>query len=135
MFTVAVFVGATLMKQLNIQNRAKIETIGLKAYFEPECINEVTYLNWDIIEQQKNYTIYLKNIGLTNITLTMTTTEWNPINVSNYVSVTWNYNNETLTPNEVLQVTFTFTVTNEQAIVNEQIRDISWTITITAIET
>ena len=134
MFILVVFVGATLMKQLSIQNTAKIETIGLKAYFEPQCVNEVAYLSWGMIQQQKNYTIYLKNVGSTNVTLTMTTTDWNPTNVSNYVSVVWNYNNEILLPNQVLQVTFTFTVTNEEAIVNEGIRDISWTIIITSIE-
>lgn len=56
---------------------------------------------------------YVKSVSNINSTLMLTLGNWNPPNSSNYLTLSWNYDNSTLQPNEVLEVTFNLHIDSE----------------------
>jgi len=54
------------------------------------------------------YTAYIINKGNTNLTLTMITENWNPINAKDSMNLTWDKENAILQPNNVMLVVFTY---------------------------
>jgi hypothetical protein len=57
--------------------------------------------------------------------LSISTSNWSPSTASNYITLNWNYNGQTVNPNEYVSVTFTLTVSNSIAGVSSFSFDIS----------
>lgn len=81
-----------LSSSFNIYNKATIKTIGLES--------DTTSIDWGMLTpgENKSITINLKNIGNIPVMLTYNTSNWNPSNASQYISLTWNYSNTPLQP-------------------------------------
>jgi hypothetical protein len=55
--------------------------------------------------------MYIRNEGITALTLTMSTSNWNPSSSPNYMTLTWSYvNGQTINAGEAAEVTLTLTV-------------------------
>ena len=126
---------AALSVYVSVSNRATVKTVGVKVYFDQGCSQEVSMIDWGVISEMKNYTVYVKNIGSAPVTLSMETESWNPANVTKYVLFTWDYSGGVLNAGEVKAVTFTFQVVDLSGLISEQITNVSWTIVITGTET
>ena len=65
---------------------------------------EVDQVDWGLcyVAQAKTKILYLKNVYTSNISLGLSTTNWVPENASDYLSINWDYMNQTIMPNEVL---------------------------------
>jgi len=87
-------------------------TISFKVYWDNECTDEVTTIDWGEIDvgSTKSVTVYIKNEGDTPITLSLNTTDWNPASASDYISLSWDYSGETIDVGAVIEVTLTLTV-------------------------
>jgi len=59
-----------------------------------------------------NVTVYMRNEGNRLPTFPLTTDNWNPLNASDYLTLSWNYDGRQLNPLEVVQVTLTLTVSS-----------------------
>ena len=55
-------------------------------------------------------TVYIKNTGNSPVTLTLDTENWNPSSASNYMSLSWDYNGQSIDAGGVVQVELTLTV-------------------------
>lgn len=61
----------------------------------------------------------------------MNTENWNPIEASNYIAISWDYTNQTIEPKQIIPVTFTLTVSETI----QGIESFSFDIIITATST
>lgn len=87
---------------------------GMGVYWDAGFTNEAVAFNWQSMEPgtTKTYSVYIRNEGATALTLSMSTSNWNPSSASNYLSLSWNYNGQTIDPTEYIRVTFTLTVSS-----------------------
>lgn len=95
-----------------ISNVGSVKGIGVGIYWDSACANATSSINWGILEPSSNktVTVYVRNEGNAVVTLSKTTQNWIPSNTSNSMSLNWNYVNQTLTVNQVLQINLTLVV-------------------------
>ncbi len=103
---------STALSNRTVSNAGSVRAIGVEVYWDQACTNSVSSINWGIVDPgaSKNSTVYVRNTGNTPITLTMTTSNWNPSNASTYIALTSNYAGQSIGENGVVQVTFTLSV-------------------------
>jgi len=95
-----------------ITNTATIKTVGVGISPNPDFTVSLTQIDWGVLEpgMSKNYTAYMKNTGNVPLTLNMTIEGWNPAEAAQYITLVWDAEGKTLNVSEVIQVTFTLTV-------------------------
>lgn len=98
-----------IIQMLSIRSGGIIRTMGVGAYGDISCSSSVLFVDWGTVEpgSMKNKTIYLRNEGNVAVTLFLYADNWNPSEVSNYMTLSWDYNNRTIDPLEVVQTTLT----------------------------
>jgi len=104
---------------------------GVGIFWDQSGTNKTLTINWANIQPGSNRTItlYVKNEDNSAIYLGMTTQNWAPSNALDYMNLTWNYNNQVLTANQMLPIELTLSVS--QNITN--ITQFSFSTTITSI--
>ena len=87
-------------------------TAGIGIYSNSQCSNQLNSVSWGTLQPggTQTATCYIRNEGNTPITLTLQVSNWNPAAASNYLALNWNYNNQPISPNQVVQVTLTLSV-------------------------
>ena len=95
-----------------VSNAGTVKAIGVSVYWNSECTNPLSSIGWGMLEpgSSKNVTCYIRNEGNSASTLSMYTSNWNPSNASDYISLSWDYGGQPLNPDEVVQVMFTLSV-------------------------
>jgi hypothetical protein len=95
-----------------VSNSGTITAVGVGVYSDSGCTNPLSSIDWGMLEpgSSKDKTGYIRNEGNSVSTLSMSTSNWNPSTASNYMTLSWNYDGQTLNPNEVVQVKFTLSV-------------------------
>ena len=113
-----------------ISNAGSVKGIGVGVYWDSACTNRTSSINWGSLEPNSNktLTVYVKNEGNSVATLSKTTQNWNPSTASNYITLNWNYNGQTLSVNQVLQIKLTLIVSSTIS----GITNFSFDLTITA---
>jgi len=113
-----------------ISNVGSVTAIGVGVYWDQACTNPVSTISWGVMPpgSNKNVTVYIRNEGNTAAWLSMTKSNWNPSNASNYMTLNWDYGGQILNANEVVQVKLTLTVSSSIT----GITNFSFDITITA---
>ena len=93
-------------------NVGTLKGIGVGVYWDPGLTSKTTTINWGLLDAsaQRSLTFYMRNEGNTAITLTMLTSNWNPSTASSYMTLTWDYNGQTINAGATIQVTFTLTI-------------------------
>ena len=111
MFLLSSIVGQTSTKT-SLQSYGSIRTVGVGVYTNGYCTTTVSTVDWGQITpgQDISRTFYLRNEGSSDVTLTMFATNWTPSAAENYMTVDWDYAGQTLSPNQVIAVTFTLSV-------------------------
>jgi len=115
----------TLPSTGNIQIQT---TAGLGIFQNSQGTTPLTSLSWGTLEpgQSQTITCYIKNEGNTPTTLSLQTANWNPTSAQNYLTLSWNYNNQAIDPNQTIQITITLDVDSNI----QGITDFSFDITI-----
>jgi hypothetical protein len=118
---------------LNINTTGVIASVNIKCYRESECLNSYSTIIWGTLNAGSSRSVkaYIKNEGNIPLKLSLTTADWNPQHATNYIFLTWDYSNTVLQPNDVLEVTFTLTVSGSI----QGIDNFSFYIHLTAEET
>jgi hypothetical protein len=128
-----------------------IHTIGVKAYWDPTLQNQTAQINWGTVYTGSSYnvTLYLQGTSNVRTTLSLSTTNWTYTNANNtvvagpsdstpYLNLTWNYQNQTLNPNQTFQATLTLTTDNSANfltfLINNNVTQFTMDITIQANE-
>jgi len=133
LLTAAVLVGVStsaLVSHLTIPSIGRIKTVGVGVYWNSTCTNVVSTIDWETVEpgSSKNVTVYIRNEGNSVSTLSLNTSNWNPSSASNYISLSWDYRGQKLSPNQVMQVTLTLSISSSI----KDISNFSFDITISA---
>ena len=99
----------------SMQSYGSIRTIEVGIYSNSYCVTSVSIVDWGVLTPGKSNsrTFYKRNEGSSDVTLTLLTRDWSPSAVENYLSLSWNYNGEILSQNEIIAVTFTLSVSKD----------------------
>jgi len=128
-----------------------IRTIGVKAFYDPNLQNITTQIQWGTSYpgSTKNITLYIESTSNTNTQLHVQTGNWTffnstdaivsgPGNITQYLTLTWNYNGTTLNPGQQIPVTLTLSVTESstftQFLIDNKVTSFSFDIVISATE-
>jgi hypothetical protein len=105
-------IGGQLLYSTSLQSHGTIETIGVAAYTDSACTTLVSNVDWGKVTPggYRTNTLYVRNEGNSDLTLSLEPRNWNPINAQNYMTLSWNYAGQTISPNQVFQVTLTLSV-------------------------
>jgi hypothetical protein len=105
---------STIQANRTISNAGAVKAIGVGVYWNSDGTNTVTSINWNILEpgSSTNRTCYIKNEGNSASTLSMNTTNWNPTNASDYITLNWDYSGQLVNPDELIPVVFTLSISD-----------------------
>lgn len=131
--TASVMVASTfalLTIQRDIPVSGSIKGVGVGVYLDSACNTPVSSIDLGLLEagSSKDFTFYLKNEGNADISLSMSSKDWNPIEAADYLSLTWNREGQLMTPDQVTSCVITLSVSE----IIQDITSYSLTITITA---
>jgi hypothetical protein len=106
----ATIVGMAYLKRLSATGTVK--RVNCEVYWDSALTNIVTEMPWGVVEPGKEYnrTVYIKNLSNVQANLTLGTENWNPTVASNYITLYWDYKNQTLAVNQAIKVTFTLAI-------------------------
>ena len=111
-------------------NTGTVRTIGVGVYWDNACTDPVPSIGWGALEPgaSRDVTFYIRNEGVSASTISMNTSSWNPSNAWRYIALSWDYAGQHISPDEVIQVTLTLSISPSI----EGITNFSFYITITA---
>jgi len=103
----AISMWLTNFHNLSLPTIGTIKTIGVEAYWDPNCENKTEILDWATMwpGSTKNVTLYIRSVSNVKTSLHLNTSNINPANISEYLNLSWNYNGSLLNPDETIQVT------------------------------
>ena len=95
-----------------LSNVGTVKAVGIGVYWDTALTNRTTTINWGTLDPgtQRSFTLFMQNEGNSAITLSLSTSNWNPSTASTYMTLTWNYNNQPINAGATTQVTLTLTV-------------------------
>jgi len=91
-----------------IPSSASLKVVGIGVYKDVNFTVSVTQIDWGMLEpgEKKNFSAYIKNESNVPITLSMWTEDWNPLNASSFISLSWNYDATQIPVDGSVPVTF-----------------------------
>lgn len=95
--------------QLVIRGRGSFKTIGIRAYWDPALTENVTEIDWGVIENGSYVAVsfYLKSASTVPVLLNITTMNYVPPEAEDSLTLTWDYDDSLLNPREIRLVTLT----------------------------
>lgn len=105
-------VASPIVTDKTVSNVGSVKAIGVGVYWDENCTSEVSFIDWGMLEpgSGENVTVYIRNEGNSVASLSMDTSNWIPSNASYYITLSWDYGGVSISPGEVVQVTFTLSV-------------------------
>jgi len=105
-------IAGQLMYSTSLQSYGTVQTIGVAAYKESNCVTLMSDVNWGNVVPGGSITktVYIRNEGNSALTLSLNAENWNPTSATNYLTLSWNYGGQTIQPNQVVQITLTLSV-------------------------
>jgi hypothetical protein len=115
--------------EIYLPSVATIKTIEVETYWdsggeirrENLTWNEINVekLGWDEVKVSPvNTTLYVKSVSNFRVTLNMFLTDWNPVEISDYLTISWDYNGTILNPGEIIPVTMTLSASSSEDFIN-----------------
>ena len=90
-------------------------TVEIDVYSNSGCTVVLSSVVWGEITagESVHRSIYVKNNGDAGVVLSLQTESWSPASASDYMSLTWGYDGDTLQPGQSLEVVLTLSVSAE----------------------
>jgi hypothetical protein len=97
-----------------VPSTGTITTVNVGVYSDSACTLPLTSIDWGTISPGTTVTrtIYVKNTGNTQITLSMTTNSWNPTSANGPITLTWDKEGAKLNAGLSTAATLTLTVSS-----------------------
>jgi hypothetical protein len=95
--------------------------VGIETYWDSKCTQRVSSIDWGSLEPgaNKTVTMFIKNKGKTQLTLSYYASNWNPSEIADYLALTWDYTGQSIGFKEIIQVVFALYVSeNAETIEN-----------------
>jgi hypothetical protein len=100
-----------------------IKTIGVETYWDQNGENKIEALTWDEIKIEKDEwdeitmepistTVYVKSVSNFRVTMNIFLTDWSPEEISDYLTVSWDYEGEEMDPGDIIPVTLTLSASS-----------------------
>jgi hypothetical protein len=91
-----------------------VKALGVGVYWDSGCSQTVSSIDWGLAEPGavKNVTVYMRNEGNAPITLSLQTSNWNPPNAADYISLSWDYGGQAIGVNQVVAVTLSLSISS-----------------------
>jgi uncharacterized repeat protein (TIGR01451 family) len=89
-------------------------SVNVGVYSNSACSQNASFVDWGSLRpgQTITKTVWVKNAGNANATLSLATNTWSPTNAGQSISLTWNQAGTVLAANQVVQATLTLTVSS-----------------------
>lgn len=129
--TIIIAVSVVLTFTTKVRNVGRISTIGLGLYSDSICTLNLTEIDWGTLSPGESAIApcYAKNLGSTNINLTMIVGNWSSVEASNHLTLNWNYTNgKTLYPGDIYALQFRLDVSVDI----HNVTSFSFDVTVTA---
>jgi hypothetical protein len=116
--------------QRDIPGSGSIKGVGVEVYTDSACNNPLSSIDFGLLEagSQRVITFYLRNEGNADLTLSMTSKDWNPTEAADYLTLVWNREGQQMRPGQVISCLMTLSVSPSI----QDINSYGLTITITA---
>ena len=103
---------ALLMPTETITNVSAVYPNRVGVYWDSDCTDPVLEILWGNLTpgSSKSIIVYIHNEVEEPTYLIMSTTNWNPSNALEYMSISWDYGRQRMNSGEVLQITLTLSV-------------------------
>lgn len=103
---------AVQQSQWLVSNIATLKVVGVAVYKDAGLTVPVLTIDWGVLEpsESKSYTAYIVNTSNVPLVLSLATENWQPVNASDFITLTWTYNYAPIPVNKSVQVTFTLAV-------------------------
>lgn len=107
--------------ELYLPSVATIKTIGVEIYGDPDGETQIEALSWDEIKIEKlewdeittnpiQTTVYVKSVSNFRVTVNIFLTDWSPEEISDKLTLSWDYEGAEMEPSEIIPVTLTVSV-------------------------
>ena len=85
---------------------------GLGIFSDLNCSRELTFIDWGNLTpgDSRDRSFFVRNEGGQNSTIQKREDNWAPPEAAEFLEVSWNYDNRSMTLQEVLEVTLTLSV-------------------------
>jgi PKD repeat protein len=95
-----------------IQSGWAAAPIDVSVYWDAACTDAVTAIEWSTVEAgaSKDKTVYIQNTENTTIYLVLDTENWYPSTASQYITLSWDYGGQAISPGVVVKAILTLTV-------------------------
>ena len=105
---------ALLLYQVRIPNTGIVASINIGVYSDQPCTNPLNSINWGLVYPGESYerVVYVKALGNLNVTLAITTENFEPSSASK-ILVTTDYGGQVLTPRLVLPLKITMSIPSD----------------------
>jgi len=112
---------------------------NIAIYEDVNCTSSLSYIDWGSLEPglTRNVTMYIRNEGTGGTTLSLSTANWQPANISSYMNLTWTYGGRGLLPHDVVEVTLTLWSSSSPSfaeyLISYDVRDFSFDVVFNAM--
>lgn len=138
LFSSEVFVGLFSFTRL-ISTRGNLQhTPNIAIYQDSNCTSPVSYIDWGSLApgMTQNIMMYVRNEGKAELGLYLESMNWQPLNITHYLNLTWDYQNTLVLPGETLRVTLNLSSSSSpefmEYLVAHDIAEFSFDIVISA---
>jgi hypothetical protein len=96
-----------------------IKTIGVDSYYL-NYENKTEKLDWGVLDigSSNSVTLLIKSTSNYDVILNLNVTDWTPENISDYLTISWDYKNTIMKPGEELNVTLTLTSSSSSSFIS-----------------
>jgi hypothetical protein len=103
---------AVLQSSRTISSHGTIRGVNVNIYQDSGCSQLLSSLDWGTIDNgsQTVKTVYVKNEGTSNMTLTISNNTWVPVDATSYLALSWNREGYVLANGTSVDVDLTLTV-------------------------
>ena len=105
--------GAVVVSQ-TVRTSGILATANLGVYSDSACTQSLSSIDWGLVSPGGSVSrnVYVKNLGSTQVTLTLSTTNWSPTTANGPVTVSWNRQNMVLGAGQVTSATLVLSVSS-----------------------
>jgi len=85
---------------------------NVAVYSNSACTQNATSIDWGQLQGggTSNATVWVKNIGNSNVTLNLLSSNWSPSNAPTWITLSWNQEGQTIVPNQAVQANLVLSV-------------------------
>jgi len=111
---VSVVASGVLVTSESVRTSGILATANLGVYSDSACTQSLSAIDWGLVTPGATVsrTVYVKNLGTAQVTLSLSASSWNPAAANGPVSMSWNRQEAALTSGQVTSATLMLSVSS-----------------------